>query len=192
MRRREFITLVGGVAATWPLAAFGKTQRVAIVTPAWPTAFFGDTSDDPIVKALFNELRRAGYVEGQNLLIERYSGEGRAKHYPELARDVVRSNPDLILVLDTDLSIDLKAATTTIPIVGMLGFPVEAGVVASLARPGGNITGVAVNIRKEKWEKRYQLLRQLVPRMTTMAILETRPYRQGWEKERPEWERRNG
>src|SRR5215813_894865 len=175
MRRREFIALVGsGVAAAWPLAAFGKTQRIAIVTSAWPVAFFGDTSDDPIVKALFNELRRAGYVEGQNLLIERYSGEGRAKHYPELARDVVRSNPDLILVLDTDLSIDLKAATTTIPIVGMFGFPVEAGVVASLARPGGNITGVAVNIGIEQWDKRVQLQRQVVPHLTKLGVLDTR------------------
>jgi putative ABC transport system substrate-binding protein len=78
-----------------------------------------------------------GYVEGQNLLIERYSGEGRDSYYPELARAVVSRNPDLIIAFTSNLVLDFKAATITIPIVGMFPVPVEAGIVAILARPGG-------------------------------------------------------
>jgi len=75
-------------------------------------AVITDTSDDPLIKALFDELRRLGYIEGQNLLIERYSGEGRAFHYPDLARDVVHRNPDAILAITTELTLDFKAATS--------------------------------------------------------------------------------
>ena len=147
MRRREFITLAGGAVAAWPLTAFGKAQRIAIVVPAFPVSEITETSGDPLFRAVFNELRRLGYVEGQNLLIERYSGEGRAAHYPDLARDVVSRNPDLIISIGTnEFTLDFKAATTTIPIVGVFGSPVEIGIVASLARPGGNITGVSVDV----------------------------------------------
>jgi putative tryptophan/tyrosine transport system substrate-binding protein len=115
---------------------------------------FTDTSDEPFIKAFFGELRRLGYFEGENLLIERYSGEGRATHHPDLARDVVRRDPDLIVAVNTPLVLDLKAATTTIPIVGVFAHPVEVGIVPSIARPGGNITGVSVDIGNEQWGKR--------------------------------------
>src|SRR5262249_37059559 len=85
MRRREFITLIGGaVAAGPPLTAFGKPQRIAIVVPAAPVTFMSETSDDPggFFPAIFKELRLSGYVEGQNLVVDRYSGEGRATHFP--------------------------------------------------------------------------------------------------------------
>jgi putative tryptophan/tyrosine transport system substrate-binding protein len=190
MRRREFITLIGGAVAAWPLTAFGKTQRIAIVVPSFPVEKITETGGDPGWKALFIELRRLGYVEGQNLLIERYSGEGRASHYPDLARDVVSSNPDVIIVIANELVLDFKAATTKIPIVGLFAFPVETGIVASLARPGGNITGVAVNIGEEQWDKRIQLLRQLVPNLTKLAVLETRRNRNLWEARMPEFSRR--
>jgi putative tryptophan/tyrosine transport system substrate-binding protein len=144
------------------------------------------------LKALFNELRRLGYVEGDNLLIERYSGEGRAAHYPELVRDVVSRNPDLIIAITTGVTLDLKVATTTIPIVGMFAYPVESGIVPSLARPGGNITGVADDVGLEQWGKRIQLLRQLVPHLTKVAVLETRPYQEGWANIRSELGRRWG
>jgi putative tryptophan/tyrosine transport system substrate-binding protein len=97
MRRREFITLIGGAVAAWPLTAFGKAQRIAIVLSSEPVSITTETSGDPFFQALFNELRRLGYVEGQSLLIERYSGEGRASHYADLARDVVSRNPDVII-----------------------------------------------------------------------------------------------
>jgi putative tryptophan/tyrosine transport system substrate-binding protein len=98
MRRREFITLVGGAAAAWPLTAFGKVRRIAIVLAAVPVSQMTETSGDPFFQRLFNELRHVGYVEGQNLLVERYSGEGRASNYADLARDVVSRNPDLIII----------------------------------------------------------------------------------------------
>jgi putative ABC transport system substrate-binding protein len=192
MRRRNLLFGLLAVATMGGARAeqSRKAHRIAIVDPAQPAAVFADKSDEPIAKALFDELRRLGYVEGNNLLIERYSGEGRAAHYPDLARDVVSRNPDLIIAITTEATLDLKAATTTIPIVGMFAYPVESGIVPSLARPGGNITGVAVNIGNEQWEKRYQLLRQLVQHMTTMAVLETRRYREAWEDVRPEFGRR--
>ena len=105
-----------------------------------------EESPSPGVRALFNELGRLGYVEGKNLLIDRYSGEGRAAHYPDLARDVVARKPDLIIAIGNNLVLDFKEATTTTPIVGMFADPVETGIVRSLARPSGNITGVTLNI----------------------------------------------
>jgi putative ABC transport system substrate-binding protein len=77
------------------------------------------------------------------------SGEGRAGHYPDLARDVVRHNPDLIIAVNTNFVLDLKAARTTIPIVGVFALPIESGIVPSLVRPGGNITGVAIDVGLE-------------------------------------------
>ena len=104
MRRREFITLIGGAVAAWPLAAVGKAQRIAIVVPTVPMNFLSETGDDPggFFPAIFRELRRSGYVEGQNLLVERHSGEGRASHYPDLARDVVSRNPDVIIAISNN------------------------------------------------------------------------------------------
>jgi putative ABC transport system substrate-binding protein len=139
---------------------------------------------------LFNELRRLGYIEGQSLLIERYSGEGRAAHYPDLAREVVSRNPDVILSIGSnELTLDFKAATTTIPIVGMFAVPVEAGIVASLARPGGNITGVSVDVGREQWEKRVQMLQQVVPQATRLGFLQLREAREKWglPKEQSNW-----
>ena len=125
MRRRDFITLIGGATAAWPLAALGKTQRIAIVSSAAPVTLMSETTaDDPggLFPALFKELRRLGYVEGQNLLVERYSGEGRPSHYADMAREVVSRNPDVIITVgDNNLTLDFKTATTTIPIVGFFG-----------------------------------------------------------------------
>ena len=180
MRRREFIALIGGAVAAWPLTAFGKAQRIAIVLPSVPVTIMTETSGDPLFRALFNELRRLGYVEGQNLVIERYSGEGRASHYADLARDVVSRNPDVIIAIANNLVLDFKAATTTIPIVGVFAVPVEAGIVASLARPGGNITGVSVDVGREQWDKRVQLLQQVVPQATRLGFLQLRAAREKW------------
>ena len=93
MNRRAFITLVGGAAAAWPLAALGKTQRIALVLPSQPLSVIAETNDEPLWQAFFKELRRLGYIEGQSLPIERYSGEGREP--PDLARDVMnfRASP---------------------------------------------------------------------------------------------------
>jgi putative tryptophan/tyrosine transport system substrate-binding protein len=93
-----------------------------------------ETSVFPLWKGFFNELRRLGYVEGSKLSIERYSGEGRAADYPELVREVVRRNPDLIVAISNLLTLGFKAATTTIPVVGIVADPLR--IVSSLARPG--------------------------------------------------------
>jgi putative tryptophan/tyrosine transport system substrate-binding protein len=190
MRRREFITLFGGAVAAWPLTAFGKTQRIAIVAQSISVSQMTETSGDPVFKAFFNELRRLGYVEGRSVLFERYSGEGRASGHVDLARGVVSRNPDVIFSISNELTLDFKAATTTIPIVGAFGSPVETGIVAGLARPGGNITGVSSNIGDEVWDKRVQLLRQLVPHLTKLGVLDTRRNRDGCEALMPEWSRR--
>ena len=190
MRRREFITLVGSAVAARPLTAFGKTQRNAIVAPSFPVGKMTETSGDPLFRAVFNELHRLGYIEGQSLLIERYSGEGHAAHYPDLAREVVSRNPDVILSIGSNaLTLDFKAATTTIPIVGLLSSPVEVGIVASLARPGGNITGVSVDVGREQWEKRVQMLQQVVPQATRLGFLQLREAREKWglPKEQSNW-----
>jgi putative tryptophan/tyrosine transport system substrate-binding protein len=194
MRRRNLIFGLLAVATMGGAHAqeSKKAHRIAIVDPSHPADSFAGTSDEPLVKAFFGELHRLGYLEGDNLLIERYSGEGRAAHYPDLARDVVRRNPDLIIAFTTDLALDFKAATITIPIVCIFGRPVEAGIVPSLARPGGNITGVAVDIWVEQWGKRIQLLRQVVPHLTTLEVLETRAQRATWEAQAPEVGRRWG
>ena len=146
MRRREFIGSLIGTAVAWPLAASaqqpGKVYRIAIVVPSVPVKEMNETGDSRF-KALFGELRRQGYVEGKNLTVERYSGEGKIAHYAELASEVVRQQPDVIFASSTRIVLPLKAATSTIPIVGEMGDPIHWGIVDSLARPGGNITGVS-------------------------------------------------
>jgi putative ABC transport system substrate-binding protein len=172
--RREFIALVGGAAA-WPLAARAqqpaKVYRIAVVSPAIPIAEMNETSSYRSYRALFRELRRLGHIEGQNLVVERYSGEGRTEHYADLAREAVRLKPDLILASSIAMVLPFKAATADIPIVGIMGYPVEAGLAASLARPGGNITGVSVDAGIEIWSKRLEFLREIVPSASRVGLL---------------------
>jgi putative tryptophan/tyrosine transport system substrate-binding protein len=194
MRRRNLLFGLLAVATLRSARAeqSKKANRIAAALSAGPVTIIseaGGTPTENAFQALLKELRRLGYVEGDNLLIKRFSGEGRAAHFPDLAQDVVRRKPDVIISQGTFLALDFKAATTTIPIVGLFAYPVELGVVSSLARPGGNITGVAFNIGEEQWDKRVQLLRQVVPHLTKLAVLETREVRDGWESEMPEWRR---
>ena len=178
MRRRSLIFGLLAVATTGMARAeqSAKARRIAIVHPSHPVASLTETSFSPGIRAIFTELRRLGYIEGKNLLIERYSYEGRAEHYPDLARDVVARNPDLIIAIGTPVVLDFKTATTTIPIVGTFGTPIEFGIVPSLARPGGNITGVAT-LGLEVRDKRIQLLRQVVPQLTRVGAIESIAFR---------------
>src|SRR4030088_1071471 len=136
MRRRDFIRALG-TAATWPLAARAqqpaKMKRIAYVNSAGNVSRIS-VSGSPYYRAFFEELSRLGYVQGQNLGVERYSGEGRPERYAELARDVVNTHPDLILAVAARLSLDFKMATTTIPIVMIIIDPIAMGLVASIAR----------------------------------------------------------
>jgi len=186
MRRRNLIFGLLAVATTGGAQAqqTGKVYRIALANPVVPVADQNQASKGSfIIRAILEELTRLGYVEGRNLLIERYSGEGRAARYPELAREIVSRNPDLIIGFGAFMVLDLKAATSTIPIVAGFADPIGFGIVPSLARPGGNITGVTVDVAgasddasalSQHWAKRVQLLKEAVPQMTRLGILETR------------------
>jgi putative ABC transport system substrate-binding protein len=183
MRRRDFITALGS-AATWPLAARAqqpaKMKRIALVSPAAKVSEM-NVSGSPGFRAFFEDLSRLGYVEGQNLGVERYSGEGRIERYAELARDVVNTHPDLIFTAGVRLSLDFKMATTTIPIVTIVIDPIAVGLVASIARPGGNITGVTIAAGLEIIGKRMGLLVEAMPKLSTVGYLASRPF---WEDPR--------
>jgi putative ABC transport system substrate-binding protein len=182
MRRRDFITVLG-TAATWPLAARAqqpsKMKRIAFIHPAAKVSEVG-VSGQPSY-AFFEELNRIGYIEGQNLGIERYGGEGQTERYAELVRNVVNTHPDVIVTLGAALSFDFKIATTTIPIVTIMFDPVVHGLVASIARPGGNITGVTIAAGFEIIGKRMGLLVEAMPKLSTVGYLASRQY---WEDTR--------
>jgi putative ABC transport system substrate-binding protein len=173
MRRRDFITALGA-AATWPLAAraqqSSRMKRIAIVSPATKIGDMG-VNGSPFYRVFFEELSRLGYIEGQNLVVERYSGEGRTEHYADLAREVVNTHPDLIFSNSLRLALNFKAGTTTIPIVTVTADPIAGGLVSSLARPGGNITGVSVDAGIEVMGKRLALLLEATSKLSNARFL---------------------
>ncbi|HYT06944.1 MAG TPA: ABC transporter substrate-binding protein [Rugosimonospora sp.] len=178
MRRREFIALLSGATAAWPLVAraqqHAKVHRLATVAPTFSIRDMIETGPLPLFNGLFKQLRQLGYVEGHNLSVDRYSGQGRIESYPELASEVVRSHPDLIFIVTGRLARYFQAVTTTIPLVVNTGNPIAFGLVTSLARPGGNLTGVVVDAGIEIEGKRLQLLREMVPSVSKVAYLAPR------------------
>ena len=167
MRRRDFIMLVGGAVAAWPFAA--RAQQ-----PTMPVVGFlrsATLADVPHWVAAFRQgLKEAGFVEGQNVAIEFRSADNQLDRLPALVADLIRQ-PVAIIVGNTDAALAAKAATTTVPIVFASGSdPVRDGLVASLNRPGGNVTGL-VYFSAVLGAKRLELLRQLVPGATTIAVL---------------------
>jgi putative ABC transport system substrate-binding protein len=127
------------------------------------------------------ELKRLGYTEGENLIVERYStidAQDRPEGYTNLAREVVGTQPDVIVSYGMIMTTRLKAATNTIPIVALTGDPIRFGLISSLAHPGGNITGVSVDAGVEIWGKRLELLSEAVPRLVTVAFVSTQS---GWD-----------
>jgi putative ABC transport system substrate-binding protein len=177
MKRRVFIALVAGAMAH-PRAALTqqptKVYRIAIVHPSRPVSQMTETAGLPYWRAFFEELRLRGYVEGQNLVVERYSGEGREQSYARLVQDVVHLKPDLVFAISTGMVRHFKAATTTIPIVGMFSDPVAWGLVAELAKPGGNITGLTIDVGIGILTKRLEMLREAVPSLTKVGWLASR------------------
>ena len=191
MRRREFIAglLVAATLRHARAQQPAKVHRIAVIATASPVADLTETSSFPHWRAFFQELRRLGYVEGRNLIVERYSGEGREDRYAELARDVVRAKPDLIVASSSRLVLSFKAATDKIPVVSSMADPVPYGIVASLARPGGNITGVSVEAGLEIWGKRLQILREAIPTASRVGFLGSR---QIWDLPQPAGNRLEG
>jgi putative tryptophan/tyrosine transport system substrate-binding protein len=125
----------------------------------------------PFLRAFFEELSRAGFMEGRSLVVERYSALGQFDHAAQLARDIVDTRPDAIFSTDIIPALAVKAATTTIPIVAISGDPVALGLVSNIARLGGNITGSAVNAGFEIWGKRFGLLKEVLPMLSNACII---------------------
>jgi putative ABC transport system substrate-binding protein len=169
VRRREFITLLGGATAAWPLAARAQQPAIrviALVNPGTPESFA------PRVVAFRKGLNETGYIEGQNLTVEYHWLGSDYNSLPTLMADLVRRQVALIATTGSGpTALAAKAATMTIPIVfGVAEDPVQLGLVASLSRPGGNATGINFFFN-EALAKRLRLLHDLVPRAARIAIL---------------------
>ena len=179
MKRRAFIGLISGVAVS-PLSGWAQQpanmKRIAMVHPS---SKVDDLTINGRYKAFFQELRHFGWVEGKNLVVERYSGEGRTDSYAELARRVVSSNPDLIFAIAGPLALSFKAATTTIPIVTVTADPIAIGLVPSIAHPGGNVAGIAVDGGLEILGKRIGLLVEAASKPSNAGYLASRG---NWER----------
>src|SRR6516225_2347649 len=166
LRRRAFITILGGAAA-WPIAAGAQQSALPVV------GFLNSRgpSEDAYILAAFRQgLKETGYVEGQNVVVEYRFAQNRYDRLPVLATDLVRRQV-AVIVANTPAALPAKAATTTIPIVFLTSVdPVEMKLIASLNRPGGNLTGVTV-LGVEIGPKQLQLLHEVIPAATTMAVL---------------------
>src|ERR1700722_18595241 len=165
MKRRDFIAIFGGGLAAWPLVAAaqqsGKIWRIGFIAHRYEKFY------DP----LFQGLQELGYVEGKNLIVERRYAEGHAERFDDFAAEMVRLKADVIIVVTTPAAFAARKATTTIPIVHPAAIdPVGTGLIASLAHPGGNITGLAV-LNAETSAKRPQLFREVVPGLSRGAVL---------------------
>src|SRR6266511_4265264 len=165
MRRRDLITLLGGAAA-WPLAARAQQPKV----PTIGALVIGNISPEQFWREFRQGLRDLGYIEGRNIAFEFRSAEGHLDRLPELAAELVRLKVDVIVTLYVPPSLAAKHATTEIPIVAIVGDPVETGIVSNLAHPGGNITGVSL-MASALAGKSVELFRDMLPSARRVGVL---------------------
>ena len=169
MRRREFITFLGGAAAAWPFAA--RAQQTRKVSRVGYLGTASSSVEGHVLDAFRQKLRELGHIEGDNVAIEYRWAEGQDDRLPELAAELVRLKPDVIVTRGTPGTLAAKQATNTIPIIfAGIGDPVNAGLVASYARPEGNVTGLTFT-GPELEGKRLQILKEVVPGHSRVAAL---------------------
>ena len=170
IKRRKFFTLFGGAVLAWPLAV--RAQPMAKVWHVGMLETTAATLNATNLDAFKQALRQLGYIEGQNLIVEYRSGDGHIERFPQLAAELVGLNVDIIITRGTPAALAAKKATATIPIVmAAIGEPVETGMVASLARPGGNVTGLSAFVT-ELTAKRIEIMREVIPQLSRMALID--------------------
>jgi putative tryptophan/tyrosine transport system substrate-binding protein len=174
MKRRAFMGLVGG-AIVWPLSARAqqsrKQHRLAFVHSGIPTDKLTAAAGPFWIRRFYETLEKLGHREGSNLIVERYSAEGHFDRFAALSAEVVTSKPDVIVSNLNALIKTFLAATAAIPIVGITSDPVAGGLIASLARPGNNLTGVSVEAGPEIIAKRLQIMKEAMPSAVNVAYL---------------------
>jgi putative ABC transport system substrate-binding protein len=174
MERRTFITLLGATVA-WPFAASAqqprRQHRLAFVHSGIPADKLTAAAGPFWVRRFYETLERLGHSEGGNLVVERYSAEGHSDRFAALTAEVVSRKPDVIVSNLNELVKTFLAATDTIPIVGITSDPIAGGLIASLARPGGNLTGVSVEAGPEIIAKRLQTMKEAMPSVAKVAYL---------------------
>jgi putative ABC transport system substrate-binding protein len=175
MRRRELIAILGAGLAS-PLVAQGQqsnSKRLAIFSPSESSTLMHEHSENRYYSVLFEELRRLGWVEGQNLTVEGFGREQYTSGLDVLATEIVQRNPDIIYTVGPG-AVSFKSATSRIPIVALTGDPVALGIAQSLAHPGGNFTGVSIDTGPSIHGKRIALLREMFPTMSKLGCLALR------------------
>lgn len=183
MRRREFISLSAFMSLLLPVAARAQQsrtkKRIAFVHSGIPADQLTETAGPLWIRKFFEALRKSGELEGDNLVVDRYSAEGRTDHLAALAGAVVSRKPDVIVANLHSLVMAFTRATSEIPIVAIAGTSIWDGPGKSLARPGGNLTGVSINAGNEITGKRLEILKETMPSLTKVAYLASAPA--AWE-----------